>query len=147
MDGIENTTERTWYRRDQSDGITPPNLAIDCTFAEHIVRARGKRDRYTSVSVSPDSIREFGDTLWQLEHHELETAGHVLVDHQALLDELTRTIREEDKAERSRAVQALRYARRRREGLIDWRFEITGIERKRLLTWAAERVRLFFVRA
>jgi hypothetical protein len=139
--------EREWYRRDQADGITPPNLLRDCSFAEHIVRARGKRDRYTSVSFSPDSIREFGDTLWRLKRAELEAAGHLLIEPQALLDQLSRTIREDDKAERTRAVQALRYARRRKEGLVDWRFDIAGVERRRLFSWTAERVRCYFVRA
>jgi len=38
-----------YFRQDQSDGISPPDLTKNTTFAEHIVRARGKRTKYTSV--------------------------------------------------------------------------------------------------
>jgi hypothetical protein len=42
------TAESTqhYYRKDQSSGITAPNLAKCCSYAEHIVSARGKRDQY-----------------------------------------------------------------------------------------------------
>lgn len=137
----------SYYRRDREEGISPPDLSKACTFAEHIVRARGKRTRFTSVSLDPASIRDFGDTLYRLQRSRLETDGHQLVEHGVLLGELQRTIRESDKDERLRAVQALRYARRRREGLIDWQFDIAGIERKALLGWAARNVMDYFVKA
>ena len=61
---------REYFRRDQSDGISPPDPSKVCTFAEHIVRARGKRTNYTSVSLDPSKIRDFGDALYRLKRAE-----------------------------------------------------------------------------
>ena len=135
-----------YFRRDQSKGISPPDLTKDCTYAEHIVRARGKRTRYTSVSLAADAIRGFGPTLYKLLCDQLAEGGHGLVEHAALLDALRQVATEETRADRARAIVALRYARRRKEGLVVWRFDISGVARKEIINWAAERVRPFFAR-
>lgn len=143
-DGVAE--EKDYFRGDEDSGITPPNLLKDCTFAEHIVRARGKRDKFTSVSLSPASIRCFGDTLWQLKCNDCITAGHTLIEHHQLLSNLQQSIKSEDKADRARAIQALRYARARKEGLIDWQLDISGVDRKTLDNWTSTQVRPFFSR-
>jgi hypothetical protein len=43
---------RAYFRRDQRDGVGPPDLSKVCTYAEHIVHARGKRTQFTSVSLN-----------------------------------------------------------------------------------------------
>lgn len=136
-----------YFRRDRPAGITAPDLSKDCTYAEHIVRARGKRTRFTSVSRDPERIREFGDQLYKLQHGRVIADAHVVVEHSALVDSLRASIRGQDKADRARAVQALRYALMRTEGLVDWRFDTSGVERKDLLAWAEQRVRPYFTRA
>ena len=143
-DGV--AAEIEYFRGDASSGITPPNLLKECTFAEHIVRARGKRDKFTSVSLSPSSIRCFGDTLWQLKCKDCITAGHTLVEHPQLLSNLQEIIKSEVKADRARAIQALRYAKTRKEGLIDWQLGISSVDRKELENWTALQVRPFFSR-
>lgn len=144
----ESAPSKEYFRRDQARGISPPDLSKeDCTYADHIVRARGRRTKFTSVSTSPESIRDFGDVLYRFKQQEARDDGHVLVEHQVLLDTLQRAVREGDKADRARAIQALRYARMRFEGLVDWRFNITGVDRKDLLEWAARQVRPFFARS
>ena len=137
---------RDYFRRDQRDGISPPDLSKDCTFAEHIVHARGKRTQLTSVSVDLSKIRDFGDTNYKLERERTSRSGHSLVEHEALLAELKRSIREDSREESDRAARALVYATRRKEGLVQWTFDISGVARKDLLTWAFDKVQHFFTR-
>lgn len=137
---------REYFRRDQRDGVSPPDLTKDCTFAEHIVHARGKRTRFTSISLDLTKIKDFGDTDYRLERQKLPEDQHELVEHESLVMELRRVIREGEKAERLRAVQALRYASKRKEGLVNWSFDITPVPRKDLLSWARARVQSYFTR-
>jgi hypothetical protein len=121
---------RPYFRRDQRDGISPPDLSKTCTFAEHIVHARGKRTQFTSISLDPTRLRDLGDTTYRLKREDTESDGHGVVEHEILLVELHRVAKEQQKAERLRAIQAIRYARQRMEGLVKWRFDISGVERK-----------------
>ncbi len=145
MGGAE-TKPRDYFRRDQKGGISPPNLANDCTFAEHIVHARGKRTQYTSVSLDLSKIRDFGDTNYKLERESAISDGHGLVEHETLIAELRRVAREETKEARLRAVQALRYATSRREGLVSWSFKTTGVAQKDLISWAEKIIQKYFAR-
>jgi len=86
---------RPYFRRDQRDGVSPPDLSKVCTFAEHIVHARGKRTQLTSVSLDLSKIRDFGDTEYRLRREETERDGHDIVEHEALLAELQRAANEE----------------------------------------------------
>jgi hypothetical protein len=81
-----------------------------------------------------------------LERQALLDDKHELIEHESLLSELREAIRGAEKAERSRAIQALRYATRRKEGLVSWRFDTTGVERKDLISWARSRVQVYFTR-
>ncbi len=146
MSQSSDSTVRDYFRRDQRSGISAPDLSKDYTFAEHIVHARGKRGQMTSVSLDLGKIRDFGDTDYKLDRKRLVDDGHPLVEHEALLDELRRVVREEEKAERLQAAQALRYATKRKEGLVKWTFDTSGIARKDLISWAAGKVQLYFTR-
>ncbi len=141
-----NETPRDYFRRDQKSGICPPDLSKDCTFAEHIVHARGKRTQYTSVSLDLSKIHDFGDTNYKLEREQTARDQHVLVEHEALIAELRRVVQEGEKADRLRAAQALRYAARRKEGLVNWSFNTAGVARKDLITWAENKVQVYFTR-
>ena len=133
-----------YFRRDQKDGISPPDLSKDCSFAEHIVHARGKRTKYTSVSLDLSKIRDFGDTSYLFNQGLTAAHGHILVLHEVLLAALRQVIQDQDKADRLRAIQALRYATKRKEGLVDWRFDTASIARKDLIAWAARHVQQYF---
>jgi hypothetical protein len=137
---------RDYFRRDQRDGISPPDLSKECTFAEHIVHARGKRTRYTSVSLDLGRIKDFGETSYRLDRPRVSDDKHVLVEHELLIGELRRVILEEEKAARLRAVQALRYATMRKEGLVNWSLDTSKIERKHLLNWTKARIQVYFTR-
>jgi hypothetical protein len=137
---------REYFRRDQADGISPPDLSKECSFAEHIVHARGKRTQYTSVSLDLTKIKDFGETDYKLNRQKAEDDGHTLVEHEALIEELRRISREDERAERIRAVQALRYATRRKEGLVQWSFDSSGVLRKDLIAWAQPRITPYFTR-
>ncbi len=108
-------TSRPYFRRDQRDGISPPDLSKECTFAEHIVHARGKRTQYTSVSLDPNKIKDFGDTTYRLKrqqteadkHIVTEADKHIVIEHDSLLTELQRTIREQDKADRAKNIHQI----------------------------------------
>jgi hypothetical protein len=143
------TSESTqdYYRRDQSSGITAPNLAKCCSYAEHIVSARGKRDQYTSVSLDPKKIHGFGDKLYRLLREKLPEDGHDLVEHDILLSSLRQIAATGDKADKTRALRALRYATKRKEGLICWRFDICSIETKDIISWTFSKVQTYFVGA
>jgi len=135
-----------YFRRDQMDGISPPDLSKECTFAEHIVHARGKRTQFTSVSRDLTRIRDFGDADYRLERGLTSDDGHELIEHESLMQELRRVVREGEKADRLRAAQAIRYAARRTEGLVNWSFDITNVARKDLITWAWKKVQVYFTR-
>src|SRR5208337_1463997 len=94
----ESVSTRPYFRRDQKDGVSPPDLSKVCTYAEHIVRARGKRTQFTSVSLNLAKTRDFGDTDYRLNRERAEDDGHNVVEHEALLSELQRVARTEEKA-------------------------------------------------
>jgi hypothetical protein len=144
LNGNGEAGRRSYYRRDQARGITPPELTKDCSYAEHIVRARGKRTRYTSVSLDQASIVDFGPVLYQAETALLTADGHQIVEHEALLLALREAARNGQKEERARAVQAQRYALRRREGLVSWDLDFSRVERKELFEWTRQRVEKYF---
>ena len=91
-----------YFRRDQKGGITAPDLSKACTWAEHIVRARGKRTKFTSVSLDADKIDDFGPTLCQALCAEMGAAGHNLIEHDLLIQDLRSTAESQDKSERRR---------------------------------------------
>jgi hypothetical protein len=139
-------TPRDYFRRDQKDGISPPDLSKDCSFAEHIVHARGKRTPFTSVSLDLTKIKDFGDTDYRLERQLVVAHSHALIEHEPLLEELRKVVRTGEKADRLRAAQALRYATRRKEGLVNWAFDISRVARKDLISWAENQVQAYFSR-
>lgn len=141
---MTGTPEPHYYRRDQSGGVTAPDLSKACTLAEHIVRARGKKTKYTSISLDSDKIDDFGPTLYQALRAEILDKGHAIIEHDALIRGLRIDALNGDRLDRRKALQAQLYARRRREGLIDWMFDITGVQRKELITWAFVQVQRFF---
>jgi len=141
----QSVATRPYFRRDRREGISPPDLSKVCTYAEHIVHARGKRTQFTSISLDLAKIRDFGDTNYRLKREDAEIEGHGVVEHEVLLTELQRVAKDQQKAERLRAIQALRYTRQRREGLVTWKFDISGVERKDLIDWARGKIQRFFV--
>lgn len=136
-----------YYRGDQKAGITPPDLSKEVVFSDHIVKARGKKTQFTSVSQEPGKIRDFGEQVYKLKRLKLDEDNHHLVEHEVLVSDLREEARASDRGARLKAVQALRYARMRLEGLVSWKFDISGVERKILLTWAAKRVQRYFQKA
>ena len=135
------------FRRDQSDAISPRNLADESTYAEHVVHARGKRSRYTAVSKDPDAIRDFGPQLWAADRPRLRADAHRVVDHETLATHLRDEVQSGDPDARELAARALVRVLRRKEALVHWTFDHAGVERKDLITWAATRVRNYFTRA
>lgn len=134
-----------YYRRDQKDGITAPNLAKCCSYAEHIVSARGKGDQYTSVSLAPHTIRIFGERLYRLLKDILLEDRHDLVEHERLLVALREVAVTQDKVHRERALQALRYAKKRKEGLIEWKFDTPSVATKDMISWTYAKVQRYFI--
>ncbi len=141
---LEQGGVRLYFRRDQEDGITAPDLSKTCTYAEHIVHARGKRSQYTSVSLDPQRITRFGPRLYRADREQIGKDSHELVEHEVLLTELRSAARGQCREERARALQAIRYASSAREGLVAWTFDTSGVERKDLINWAWTKVQLYF---
>ncbi|MCU1294171.1 MAG: hypothetical protein JWP08_3021 [Bryobacterales bacterium] len=140
----ETVPGRDYFRGDQDSGITAPDLLKVVTFAEHVVRARGKRTAFTSVSLDRQSIKRFGECFYVLLREVLAGDNHGLVEHTHLMRELQRTANDGEKAERLLALRALQYARRRNEGLVSWAFNHSSIERKDLINWAQAQVQKYF---
>lgn len=137
---------QTYFRRDQRDGISPPDPSKECTFAEHIVHARGKRTQYTSVSLDLSKINIFGEIDYVLKRDVLLSDEHELVDHDRLIKSLKHDVEHGEREVRLRAIQARRYATLRKEGLVNWRFATTSVERKDLISWAGRQVQKYFRR-
>jgi hypothetical protein len=135
---------REYFRKDRKEGITPPDLTKSCSVAEHIVRARGKRTNFTSVSLDLSCLRDLGEAEYQLKRLETERDGHLLIEHDALMRMLYEICRTNDKHERVRALQAIRYARARLEGLVNWTFDISGIDRKDVINWVFPKIQPYF---
>jgi len=137
---------RPYFRRDQNDGVSPPDLNKDCSYADHIVHARGKRTRFTSLTLDPARCRDFGKCTYRLLREPAEADKHKIVEHEHLLTELHQTAVRGEKDERLKAIHAFRYARMRKEGLVDWQFDISRIERKEVISWAHRQIQKYFVR-
>ena len=135
-----------YFRRDQADGVTAPDLSKDCSYAEHIVRARGKRTQLTSVSLDPQKINDFGPALYRALRPDIDGDGHAIIEHLELLQHLRVSAELNEKEERVRALQAQRYAKRRQEGLVKWNFSLGGIDRKDLISWAFQNIQKYFRR-
>lgn len=133
-----------YYRGDQRRGVTAPDLMKPCSHVDHIVRARGKRSAFTSVSLDLGKIEIFGEVNYELLKQRLIDGGHNLIEHQELLCSLKAAAQDENGAERVKATQALRYAIRRKEGLVDWKFDITSVARKDIIEWAFRHIQEFF---
>ena len=137
-------SDTEYFRRDQKNGVTAPDLTKACTYAEHIVRARGKRTRLTSVSLDRHKIDDFGPQLYSLARNLADDDGHVFVEHKELMNNLREIALSSNKKERARAIQAQRYAKRRLECLVDWNFQTDSIDRKNIITWAFESIQKYF---
>ena len=135
------------FRRDQKDGISPPNLADQSSHVEHIVHARGKRTRFTSVSTSPDAVRDFGEQLWKALRDALQKDGHPVVEHDALVKLLQRVLASGSPDDKERAARALPRTKKRLEALSEWTFDVSNVPRKDLITWATTKVRPYFAKA
>jgi hypothetical protein len=147
MLGVDMTPKPPdYYRRDQADGVAAPDLSKECTYAEHIVRARGKRTQLTSVSLDRQKINCFGPALYRALRPDIDRDGHAIVEHADLMRQLRAAAESNVKEERARAIQAQRYAKRRQEGLVRWNFSHETIDRKDLITWAFRKVQIYFVR-
>jgi hypothetical protein len=94
--------------------------------------------------MAPGKIRDFGDQLYRLEREKADADGHFVLEHEALMAALRGQAKSQDKAAKQKAVQALRYAKRRLEGLVNWKFTTTGVEPKSLITWAERKVQPYF---
>jgi hypothetical protein len=100
----------------------------------------------TSVSLDPAKIADFGPQLYKAIRPKVDEE-HSVMEHDALIAELRRVALASDKDEKARAIQAIRYATRRREGLIKWKFDISSIPRKDLITWAYAQVQQYFTKS
>jgi hypothetical protein len=136
-----------YFRGDGAAGVTAPNLENRCSLADHVVRARGKKTAYTSVSLSDAIVARFGLVLYRLDDKSLASKGHVLVTHSELIALLKQEAQSTAKAERIKAIQARRYVERWREGVVDWRFDYSAVDRSKLITWAYQQVQAYFAKA
>jgi hypothetical protein len=110
------------------------------------MHARGKRSSLTSVSLDSSKITDFGPQLYRLKVRELIGDEHELIEHQRLLESLRETVNSSTKAEKTQAIQAQRYALRRKEGLVKWNFNTAAVERKDLINWTFKQVQEYFSR-
>ncbi len=135
-----------YYRGDSSKGITPPNLAVESTIPEHIVRARGKKTNFTSVSLDKDKVKSFGDAIYTLLNDILHTDMHKLIEHKQVLESLRTFAKGDDPKQKDLALRAIPRAKSNLEGLIRWNFKIpsdVGGSTK-LISWVSPKVQKYF---
>ncbi len=91
-------------------------------------------------------MHDLGEVDYLLLREKLDQDGHGLIEHEALITALNKAVSVDEKAERLKAIHALRYARFRKEGLVDWKFDIGGVATKDVITWAFREVQDYFRR-
>jgi len=135
---------REYFRKDRAAGVTAPDLTKSCSVAEHVVRARGKRTNFTSVSLDLARLRDLGEAEYRLDGGQTEADGHRIIEHDVLISMLRDICQNSDKQERARALQAIRYAKSRLEALVEWKFDISAVARKDVIAWAYKRIQKYF---
>lgn len=133
-----------YYRRDQEKGITAPKLDAGVSFVEHVVRARGKKTQYTSISHDVNRISHFDGVDYEVLHTDVVGDGHLLVPCDALQCELKKVAYEGEKAEAQKATRALGYVRKNLESLIDWKFNVATVAPKDIIAWAYSSIQKYF---
>ena len=136
-----------FFRCDQADLVTGPNLANTTSYAEHIVHARGKRTQFTSLSEDATKIREFGPQLWKLLLAVAKQNNHTILGHQDLMAALRRELDSEDDAASELALRAIPRAKKRVEALIVWNFDVPAAVKKNPINWATTQIQKFFIKA
>ncbi|MBB2165170.1 hypothetical protein HLH26_11610 [Gluconacetobacter sp. 1b LMG 1731] len=133
-----------YFRGDEKSGITAPNLANICCYVDHIVKARGRKTQYTSVSLAPNSIQIFGEVMYRLLRTQAESDGHDVVEHHNLITDIQNTIKKSVKADKIKAARALQYAQKRKEGLVVWNFKLKNLKSKWIIRYAHIRIQKYF---
>ena len=90
-----------------------------------------QRSQYSRLMLNIAKCRDFGECTYRLLREPAEADKHKIVEHEHILTELQQTASPKEKDERLKAIHALRYARMRKEGLVDWQFDISRVEAER----------------
>lgn len=135
------------YRKDSKNGITPPNPDGEQDVVEHITKHRGMKTALTSVSESSDSIAHFEGVLYSVEEVSVTRDGHNFTSHRALVAELRRRRDESTRSEKLLADRAIQYAKRAKEALIAWQFDLNGVQRSKRIKACFDRIQPYFRRA
>ena len=135
-----------YFRRDRSAGVTAPDLTKLCSVPEHVVRARGKKTNFTSVSLDLARLQDLGEAEYRLDSGQTEADRHRIIEHHVLISMLRDVCQNSDKQERARALQGIRYVKSRLEALVEWKFDISAVARKDVITWAYSRIQKYFTK-
>ncbi len=134
------------YRKDNPNGITAPNPDGNRSIVEHITKHRGMKTPYTSVSEDPNVIKHFSGDLYKTDPNNIVADGHNFKTHSDVINELRSIIQTSVRSERILANRAFQYAKRAKEGLIDWQFLLNNINRKDRISWCYKHIQKYFQR-
>lgn len=134
------------YRKDNPNGITPPNPDGNKNLVEHITKHRGMKTPYTSVSEDPNAIKHFSGELYKTDPDNVIADGHNFKSHSDVIDELRSIIQTSAMSERILANRAFQYAKRAKEALIDWQFSLDNIKKKDRISWCYNHIQKYFQR-
>lgn len=131
------------YRGDQDKGITAPNLGLDVTFAEHVVKARGRKSNYTSVSENRAAAQIFGK-VYTLDEIGLRNDGHQLFCSISIQKSLQDTIKSGG-PQAQLALRAVPRVAKNSECLIKWDFKIPSkFTGGSLISWTYNTIQKYF---
>ena len=134
------------YRNDHPKGITAPNPDADRGKVAHITRHRGMKSPYTSVSEDKNCIQHFDGVTYQSDSRNIVVDNHGFISHSDLLGELQELVRASKRADKLVASRAFMLAQRAREALIDWRFDLSSVDRKSRITFCHNNIQKYFQR-
>ncbi len=136
----------THYRKDNPNGITPPNPDGDRDIVAHITKDRGMKTPYTSVSEVQNSINHFSGILYKTEPNQIINDKHKFKAHSELMNELRSIILTSSKKERIYAQRAFMLANRAKEALIEWEFILDTVKKKDRIKWCYNHIQKYFQR-
>ena len=128
------------FRKDNPNGITPPNPDVIVTYFDHITKRRGMKTCYTSVSEGEKFINHFDGCLYHTSASSIKIDGHEFIPHSNVIANLCQARATTDRHERIAIDRAILMASRAQEALIRWDLKNKNVQRKNRISQAQNQI-------
>lgn len=132
------------FRKDSKNGITAPNLDAEKDVVQHITKHRGMKTPFTSVSEDCSAITHFTGVLYKVESVAISGDGHRFKSHGDLISQLHGLRGAARRQERIVVDRAIMLAKRAKEALVEWEFDLSSIERKDHISFCHKQIQKYF---